>query len=112
PDLLERGLQGRFDRALEGEASVLSTALHSFLFRMEPVALKSGFAEMQQTARIAPLLYNERTVRTIIVVDDVTQRETQTLELRKQHERDRILSWALAHLLESTDPRQSVRELF
>ena len=112
PDVKERGLTSRFERALTGEISVLSTALHGFLLPMQPTIRDSGFARMQQTARIAPLVFRDKIVGTIIVIDDVTQREAQALLLRRQHERDAILSWALAHLLEAQDRRRSVRDLF
>lgn len=112
PDLKKRGLLGRFERALDGESSLLSTALHKYLLRMETRVKNGVFQEMQQTARIAPLVLNQRVVGTIVVVDDVTQRELQGDLLRQQHERDRILSWALAHLIESENPQGSIRELF
>ncbi|HWD19999.1 MAG TPA: GAF domain-containing sensor histidine kinase [Verrucomicrobiae bacterium] len=112
PELIERGFVARFNRALEGEVSVLSTALHGYLLALPPVMRDSGFHEMQQTARVAPLRYQGQTVGTIIILEDVTQREYQSSVLRRQHERDNILSWALAHLLESQDPRRSIRELF
>ncbi|MGZ8920748.1 MAG: sensor histidine kinase [Limisphaerales bacterium] len=112
PDLKERGLGKRFDRALTGEVSVLSTALHGYLIPMEPPLSNSGFEQMQQTARIAPLVFGDKTVGAIIVIEDVTQRESQALLLRRQHEGDALLSWALAHLLEAQEPRRSVRDLF
>jgi PAS domain S-box-containing protein len=112
PDLGERGLAARFDRALTGEVSVLSTSLHSYLVPMQPTARDSGFEQMQQTARIGPLVFQSEIVGVIIVIDDVTQRESQSLLLRRQHERDALLSWALAHLLEAQEPRRSIRDLF
>jgi PAS domain S-box-containing protein len=112
PDLRERSLATRFERALEGEISVLSTALHGYLLRMDSLVREEGFDLMQQTARIAPLVYQKEIVGIIIVIEDVTQREVQASILRRQHERDRILSWALAHLLEAQEPRRTIRDLF
>src|SRR5687768_6597432 len=112
PDLKERGLTARFDRALTGEVSVLSTSLHSYLVPMQLTTRDSGFEQMQQTARIGPLVLQNEIVGIIIVIDDVTQRESQALLLRRQHERDALLSWALAHLLEAPEPRRSIRDLF
>jgi signal transduction histidine kinase/PAS domain-containing protein len=112
PDLVERNLLPRFERALAGEVSVLSTALHGYLLKLDPTIDQDVFKEMQQTTRIAPLVLDEEIVGTIIVIEDVTQREIQAKVLRQQHERDIILSWALAHLLESKNPRQSIRDLF
>jgi hypothetical protein len=42
----------------------------------------------------------------------VTDREIQASVLRRQHRRDRLLSWALAHLLEAREPRRTIRDLF
>lgn len=112
PDLRARGLEKRFERALEGEISVLSTALHGHLLSMNPQARDCEYAHMQQTARIAPLAYENEIIGTIMVIEDVTEREIQASTLRRQHQRDRILSWALAHLLEAQQPRRTIRELF
>jgi signal transduction histidine kinase len=112
PDLKERGLAPRFERALVGEVSLLSTALHGYLLPMASPVREGAFQHMQQTARIAPLLFENETAGTIIVIEDVTQRELQALLLQRQHDRARILSWALAHLLESREPRRTMRELF
>jgi signal transduction histidine kinase len=112
PDLVGRRLEGPFQRALAGEVSVLSTALHGHLFPLQPVAREAGFQWMKQTARIGPLLSKNEIQGVIIVIEDVTQREWQAEVLRQQHARDEILSWALAHLLKSDDPRRVSRELF
>ena len=112
PELKERGLLPRFERALEGEVSLLSTALHSYILELPSTIEEEAFPFMQQTGRIAPLLFKNEVIGTILVIEDVTQREIQSLALRQQHERDHILSWALAHLLTSEEPRRTIRELF
>jgi signal transduction histidine kinase len=112
PDLKRRGLEKRFQRALEGEISLLSSALHGYLLPIPPLVRDAGFEHMQQTARIGPLLYGPEIIGCIIVIEDVTEREIQASTLRRQHERDHILSWALAHLLEAQEPHRSIRDLF
>lgn len=112
PDLIKRRLEGHFYRALGGEVSVLSTALHGHLFPLPPVGRDTDFEWMRQTARVAPLVAQDQIQGVIIVIEDVTQREWQAEVLRRQHARDEILSWALAHLLKSDDPRRVSRELF
>jgi PAS domain S-box-containing protein len=112
PDLVTRRFEGHFQRALNGEVSVLSTALHGHLFPLTPVGRDTEFEWMKQTARIAPLVSQNEIQGVIIVIEDVTQREWQAEILRRQHARDEILSWALAHLLKSDDPRRVSRELF
>src|SRR6185436_3636325 len=112
PDLLKRNLGTRFDRALLGETSILSTGLHGYLV---PLPFSSGgkeFTLMQQTARVAPLVVGKQIHGVIVVIEDVTEREVQALVMRRQHERDEILSWALGHLLKSGEPRRTMREVF
>jgi signal transduction histidine kinase len=112
PDLVSRRLEGHFQRALNGEVSVLSTALHGYLIPFAPIGRDTDFEWMRQTARIAPLGSHDAIQGVIVVIEDVTQREWQSEVLRKQHARDEILSWALAHLLKTDDPRRVSRDLF
>jgi PAS domain S-box-containing protein len=110
PDLEKRRAQ--LERALEGEVSVFSTALHGWLIPLQPLARDSGFPHMMQTARIAPLTTRNQVQGILIVIEDVTQREWQSEILRRQHARDGVLAWALAHLLKAEDPRRIIREVF
>src|SRR5437868_6189761 len=105
PEIGKRRLRGYFDRALTGEVSVLSTALHGYLVPLSLSVRDGAFSQMQQTARVAPLLFEKKVVGTIVVIEDVTQRELQSLILRRKHEHDELLSWALAHLLKSQEAR-------
>src|SRR6185295_16129506 len=73
---------------------------------------ESGVVHMLQTARIAPLFSDEKICGIVLVLEDVTQRESQAEALARQHRRDELLSWALAHLLKTEQPRKAVRELF
>ena len=112
PELPQRNLVGHFERALAGESSVLSTALHQHLLAMPSPFPEQGLAQMLQTARIAPLVSNGKNCGVVLVIEDVTQRETQAMALAQQQRRDALLSWALAHLLETEQPRKVVRQLF
>ena len=84
PDLAARRLDAHFHRAIEGQVSVLSTALHGYLLPFPTTMRDSGFAHMQQTARIGPLLSHRTVCGTITTVEDVTQREVQA-RLARQH---------------------------
>ena len=112
PDLDERKLTLYFKRALEGESSVLSTALHHYLLALPSPLRETGGRHMLQTSRIAPLIAHGAVCGIVIVIEDVTQRENQAEILRQQHGRDEILSWALAHFLKTEEPRKTVRQLF
>lgn len=113
PDLQERRLIPRFKRALEGEISVLSTALHKHLLPL-PVTMQAGsLRNMLQTARIAPLPGDDGGIAgTITIIEDVTQREFQAGARRRQQELDRLLSAALGALLQSSDPAEDVAKIF
>jgi PAS domain S-box-containing protein len=112
PDLLERKLTGPFERALQGESSVLSTALHHYLLPLRSTFPGAGTERMRQTARVAPLFEQGKPSGIVVVIEDVTQRESQAEALERQHRRDALISWALAHLLKTDQPRKSVRQLF
>ena len=62
PDIGERRLDEHFRRALDGEISVLSTALHKYLVPLRSTIRSPGVTEMLQTARIerAPGLSDRR----------------------------------------------------
>lgn len=112
PELAERRLLSSLDRALQGEVGVISAALHGWLLPLKSVVREANFPFMQQTARIAPLVTRNQIQGVIIVIEDVTQREWQSKILARQHARDEILAWALAHLLRADDPRRIIREVF
>ncbi|MEO7799293.1 MAG: PAS domain-containing protein, partial [Opitutaceae bacterium] len=112
PDLCERRLSERFTRALAGEASVLSTALHKYLIPLPVTVAESGLPHMLQTARVAPLRENNTVVGTITIIEDVTQREFQAGILHRQQELDRLLASSLARLLQSNDPAEEIGEIY
>lgn len=112
PDLKERRLAAHFERALQGESSVLSTSLHHYLVPIPSPFRESGAEYMLQTARIAPLFCDKKICGVVIVIEDVTQRENQAHELNRQHRRDELLSWTLGQLLKTQHPRGEVRQLF
>lgn len=112
PDLEKRRLLPQLQRALEGEVNVVSTALHGWFMPLPTVASEADFPFMKQTARIAPLMTRNQIHGVIIVIEDVSQREWQSKILARQHARDEILAWALAHLIEAEDPRRVTREVF
>jgi signal transduction histidine kinase len=111
PELGERQ-QKRFLRALDGEVSIMSAALHKYLLPLPVAATEAAGPYMLQTARIAPLMADGVTVGTITIIEDVTQREVQAAILHRQQELDRLLSEALGALLRSTDPASDVTEIF
>jgi signal transduction histidine kinase/CheY-like chemotaxis protein len=86
PDLRTRGLQRQYQWALEGQVRVLSQRLHGHLLPMPPVTEGTGFEQMQQSARISPLLDQGRVVGTVTVIDDVTERVAREAELQSQIE--------------------------
>lgn len=112
PDIRERRLEGCLQRALQGEACVLSTSLHRHLLMFPSPFKTEGMEHMLQTARISPLMNSGIVCGVVIVIEDVTQRELQASALSKQHRRDELLSWTLAQLLQNDQPRRMVRQIF
>jgi PAS domain S-box-containing protein len=75
PELATRGLDQYYMDALKGQIRVLSQRLHGYLL---PVP-----GRMLQSARIAPLVENERVVGTITLIDDVSERVARERELEE-----------------------------
>jgi signal transduction histidine kinase len=112
PDLAARGMEDHFRKALAGEVIVLSAAFHGYLIPLSPTIRDTGFAHMQQTARLAPLNLAGQPAGVIVIIEDVTQRDAQAVDLVRRHARDRLLSACLGQLLRARDPRAAVKELF
>ena len=112
PSLVERRLGEYFRDALKGEVKVLSTALHRYLIPLPPPVQETGFSHMQQSARIAPLLLDGTICGTITIIEDVTEREWQNAMLRRERERDEVLSATLVQMVASRDPQDLVRNVF
>jgi PAS domain S-box-containing protein len=84
PDLISRRLHEYFHDALERQVRVVSQRLHRYLLPMKPGLEDASAARMQQTARIAPLIADDKVIGTITLIDDVTERverENRLVEL-------------------------------
>ncbi|HEX6185532.1 MAG TPA: ATP-binding protein [Pyrinomonadaceae bacterium] len=80
-----RRLDRQYKWVLEGQTRVLSQRLHGHLLPLPTDASMSGFAEMQQTARISPLIADDgRVIGTLTVIEDVTERVAREAELQAQ----------------------------
>src|SRR5215218_6897806 len=74
-ELEKRRLDRQYKWVLEGQTRVLSQRLHGHLLPLPTNFNLSGFTEMQQSARISPLIDDEgRVVGTVTVIEDVTER--------------------------------------
>ncbi|MDT7689962.1 MAG: hypothetical protein QOE46_2721 [Acidobacteriota bacterium] len=84
-ELEKRRLDRHYKWVLEGQTRILSQRLHGHLLPLPTSANLSGFTEMQQTARITPLLDdNGRVIGTMTVIEDVTERVAREAELQAQ----------------------------
>jgi signal transduction histidine kinase len=84
PQLVERRLDQWYRQALNGHVMVLAQRLHGYLLPMPLGDSGSGFAQMQQSARIAPLTAEGRIIGTITLIEDVTEREAREAALQHQ----------------------------
>jgi PAS domain S-box-containing protein len=80
PELEQRGLDHLYHGALEGQVSVLAHRFHHYLMKL-PARPEYNLCEMQQSARIAPLVSNGRVIGTITSIDDVSERVVRENEL-------------------------------
>src|SRR4051812_16685145 len=112
PTLAERRLDDYFQSALRGETKVVSRALHGYLLPLPSPQPESGFSVMQQSARIAPLMFAGTVCGTITTIEDVTEREWQSARLRVERERAELLSQTMVHLLATHNPDAIVPYIF
>jgi len=85
PELVSRGLDHLYRDALSGKVVVLAQRFHHYLVRL-PARPEFGIDEMQQSARIAPLLCNGSVIGTITSIEDVSARTVRENQLVKAHE--------------------------
>jgi signal transduction histidine kinase/CheY-like chemotaxis protein len=75
PELITRGLDRYYQDALQGQVRVLAHRFHHYLLPLRAVSGEPGaFAQMQQSARIAPLIEDGQVIGTITIIEDVTER--------------------------------------
>ena len=82
PDLLARGFDRYYRDVAAGQTRVLSHRFHKYLIPMKIGTDGFGFAQMQQSARISPLISNDSVIGTITVIDDVSERVAREAELQ------------------------------
>jgi signal transduction histidine kinase len=84
-ELEKRRLDKHYKWVLEGQTSILSQRLHGHLLPLPTDPTLSGFTEMQQTARISPLIDEDGgVIGTLTVIEDVTERVAREAELQAQ----------------------------
>ena len=84
-ELEKRRLDRQYKWVLEGQTRVLSQRLHGHLLPLPTNYNLSGFTEMQQSARISPLLDDEgRVIGTVTVIEDVTERVAREAALQSE----------------------------
>jgi PAS domain S-box-containing protein len=84
-ELETRRLDRHYKWVLEGQTRILSQRLHGHLLPLPTEGSISGFSEMQQTARISPLVTDDgRVIGTLTVIEDVTERVAREAELQAQ----------------------------
>lgn len=87
PSLVQRGLDGYYRDALQGQAAMLSQRFHQYLLPLPPTVDNSPLMQMQQTARISPVMQGDQVCGTVTLIEDVTERVLTERELRQQAER-------------------------
>jgi signal transduction histidine kinase len=82
-ELEKRRLDRHYRWVLEGQTTILSQRLHGHLLPLPTDPGLSDFSEMQQTARISPLMDDGgRVIGTVTVIEDVTERVAREAELQ------------------------------
>ena len=92
PELQTRAFDRYYQDALSGQTRIFAHRFHEYLFAMEPTIAGAGFKQMQQSARISPLLFEGTVIGTMSVIEDISDRVLRENELNHQiEERSRLL---------------------
>jgi signal transduction histidine kinase/DNA-binding NarL/FixJ family response regulator len=84
-ELEKRRLDRQYKWVLEGQTRVLSQRLHGHLLPLPTNSNLSGFTEMQQSARISPLIDDDgHVIGTVTVIEDVTERVAREAALQAE----------------------------
>ena len=84
-ELEKRRLDRQYKWVLEGQTRVLSQRLHGHLLPLPTNYSLSGFTEMQQSARISPLIDDGgHVIGTVTVIEDVTERVAREAALQAE----------------------------
>jgi signal transduction histidine kinase/ActR/RegA family two-component response regulator len=81
PDLVTRRLDESYRKALAGQIVVLSQRMHKYVLPMSATVARAGHVNMQQSARIAPLIEEGHVLGTLTLIEDVTERAVYDSEL-------------------------------
>ena len=102
PEMADGQRETAFRRALGGGAVVLSHRLHRYLIPLPAPSGTTGFAMMQQRARIVPVLRDDLSVEgAVAFVQDVSDRVEREEALRAAMERAEAASQAKSDFLAS-----------
>ncbi|CAA9327381.1 MAG: hypothetical protein AVDCRST_MAG11-2303 [uncultured Gemmatimonadaceae bacterium] len=93
--------EGALRRALHGATTVWAHRFHRYFLPLPPPPGHTRFEQMQQSARIMPMLRDGRVVGALVLVQDVTERVAREDELRGALERAEGASRAKSEFLAS-----------
>lgn len=88
-------------RAFTGATTVWSHRFHEYFLPLPPPAGHDGFAWMQQSARIMPLMLGDDVQMVLVLVQDVTERVAREDELHAALKRAEVASQAKSDFLAS-----------
>ena len=86
-EIESRGNAVYYREALEGKAAILAQQLHGYLIPMPGSCNQKLFECMQQTAQIAPLKENGKTMSVVTLIEDVTERSEREQTLFEERNR-------------------------
>ena len=100
PELSASGMEA-VQRALGGATTVWAHRFHRYLLPLAAPAGHEAFAQMQQSARIMPLLRDGHVNGVLVLVQDVTERVAREEELRAALRQAEVASEAKSDFLAS-----------
>ena len=101
PTLRDTPAQAALDRALSGATTVWAHQFHRYFLPLPPPSGHAHLGQMQQSARITPLMRDDRVDGVTVIVQDVSERVAREAELRDALHRAETASQAKSDFLAS-----------
>lgn len=87
PELITRGKEQYYHKALAGQMVLLAHRFHQYLLQMPPDIANPHLVHMPQSAKIVPVMDEDQVSGTITIIDDVSERVVREEELQSHIQR-------------------------
>lgn len=87
PELISRGKDQYYQKALAGQIVLLAHRFHQYLLQIPPSITNPTMAQMPQSSKIVPIMEEDQVIGTLTIIEDVSERVVREEELQNHIKR-------------------------